>query len=132
MQILIWGDEMKKQISICIILSIVVILLALLYIKISNDTSPENKQNSSENSTSHTEEDSTNSIISSNEYIAYNYCAKIDNGRVSIYDAKLQTIYMETAIEVRFLSEEIRKELETGIYFKTEEELFDFLESYSS
>lgn len=123
---------MKRQISICIILAVIVIILALFYIKLNNESNPDNRQNSTENSTVSTEDKSTESIISSNEYINYYFCAKNDNGRVSIYDVKTQTLYMETGIETSLLSEEMRMELESGIYFKTEEELFDFLESYSS
>ena len=108
------------------------IILGILYMKIDNDSSINPPENSTENSTLSTEEKSTDSITSSNEYVNYYFCAKNEDGRVAIYDTKTQTLYMETSIETRFLPEEIQKELEVGIYFKTDEELFDFLESYSS
>ena len=123
---------MKRQIGICIILATIVVILALLYIKLINESQLDNRQNSTENSTMITEDDSTDSIISNQEYVTYYFYAKNDNGRVSIYDVKSQTLYMETGIEIDLLSEEMRQELESGIYFKNEEELFDFLESYSS
>ena len=123
---------MKRQISICIILTTMAIILGMLYMKINNDSSINSPENSTENSTLSTDEKSTDSITSSNEYVNYYFCAKNEDGRVAIYDTKTQTLYMETSIETRFLPEEIQKELEVGIYFKTDEELFDFLESYSS
>ena len=124
--------NMKRQISICIILTTMAIILGMLYMKINNDSSINSLENSTENSTLSTDEKSTDSITSSNEYVNYYFCAKIEDGRVAIYDTKKQALYMETSIETRFLPEEIQKELEVGIYFKTDEELFDFLESYSS
>ena len=122
---------MKRQISICIFLAIVVIALTLLYIKFSNETARNKLPDNTEN-VEKTTENNTQSIISSNEYITYYFYAKNDNGRISIYDVKTQTLYMETGIEVGLLTEELQQELESGIYFKTEEELYDFLESYSS
>ena len=123
---------MKRQTGICIILATIVVILALLYIKLTNESQLDNRQNSTENSTMITEDDSTDAIISNQEYVTYYFYAKNDNGRVSIYDVKSQTLYMETGIEIDLLSEKMRQELESGIYFKNEEELFDFLESYSS
>lgn len=124
--------NMKRQISICIILTTMAIILGMLYMKINNDSSINSPENNTENSTLSTDEKSTDSITSSNEYVNYYFCAKNEDGRVAIYDTKTQTLYMETSIETRFLPEEIQKELKVGIYFKTDEELFDFLESYSS
>ena len=124
--------NMKRQISICIILAIIVLILALVYIKINNQTNPDNGVKNTENVSNPTEETNTESITSSNEYVTYYFCAKNESKRVVIYDVKSQTIYMETSIETSLLTEDMQKALETGIYFKTEEELFDFLESYSS
>jgi hypothetical protein len=39
---------------------------------------------------------------------------------------------METGIEASLLPIEVQAQLDFGIYFKTDVELFDFLESYSS
>ena len=124
--------NMKRQISICIILSIIVIILALLYIKVNNENDLKSGQNIIENTQINTEEEKNQSIISSNDYVNYYFCAKNDNGRVAIYDVKTKTLYMETGIETRLLPEEMQKALEQGIFFKTDVELFDFLESYSS
>ena len=39
---------------------------------------------------------------------------------------------METAIELDVLPLEIQEKIDSGIFFQTEQELYDFLESYSS
>ena len=122
---------MKRQVSICIFLAIVVVVLALLYIKFNNEIGKNQTEDNTEKVENYTE-NNTQSITSSNEYITYYFYAQNDNGRISIYDVMSQTLYMETGIEINLLSEEMQEELESGIYFKTEEELFDFLESYSS
>lgn len=121
---------MKKQISICIILSILVIILALLYIKQNNESSRHYSQNNTESEKE--SENSSDALTSSNHYETYSFCAKSEDGRVTVYDLKSQTLYMETAIVTDLLPDNVKNELETGIYFKTEAELFDFLESYSS
>ena len=43
-----------------------------------------------------------------------------------------QEYYMETGIESDCLPIELQEKLTNGIFFQTEKELYDFLESYSS
>lgn len=131
MQILIWGDYMKRQISICIFLSIIVIFLAFLYIKFNNETGRGKREPISFESTTETE-DNEPFVSSGNNYVTYYFYAVEEDGRISIYDVKSQTLYMETGIEVDVLPLEIQQKLESKIFFETEGELFDFLESYSS
>ena len=126
MEILIWGDNMKRQISISIFLAIIVIVLALIYVKVSNET----KQNNDEITSEYTE--SNNSINISQVYTNYEFYIKEADGRLVVYDTKSQSIYTETGIEIHTLPAEIIEKLETGIFFETEAELYDFLESYSS
>lgn len=122
---------MKRQVSICFLLALVVIVLTLVYIKSNNETGRDRTEQNTKN-TELTTEDNKQSITSSHEYTNYYFYVKNDNGRVSVYDVKTQTLYMETSIETNLLTEELQRQLEDGIYFKTEEELYDFLESYSS
>ena len=125
---------MKRQVSICIFLAIIVIILALLYIKISNDNRNDYRIPAEEPETELTELESPDdpSVTISQEYSTFYFYAKDDEGRVAIYDVKSQSLYMETGIETAGLPENIRKELEVGIFFKDEIELFNFLENYSS
>ncbi len=127
MEILIWGDNMKRQVSVSIFLAILVIVLAWLYIKFNNETSPKENMISTENDVSKEQ-----SITISQEYISCPYYIKAVHGRLVVYETKSQEIFMETSIEIYTLPSEIQEKLEPGIFFQTEGELYDFLESYSS
>ncbi len=116
---------MKRQISISIFLSILLILLALIYIKVSNETKPRTYEIT-------TEEQEDEAIEISQQNISYMFYAKVVDGRIVIYDGKTNVIYFETSIERQVLPEDIKEKLKEGIYFKNEKELYDFLESYSS
>lgn len=59
------------------------------------------------------------------------YIAVFDN-RVVVYEKDRQTVYMQTGIFASDLPEEIQIRLINGITVNNEEELYDFLESYSS
>ena len=126
MEILIWGDNMKRQINISIFLAILLVVMVWLYIKFYNETKLPEDRNSTEMSM---EEDA---ITISQEYVSYMFYIKESYGRIVVYDTKNQTVYMETSIVTETLPTDIQTELKTGIYFKTEVELYDFLESYSS
>ena len=126
LEILIWGDNMKRQISISIFLAILVIALTWLYIKFSNDTQLHDngvltKENSQENS-----------LEISQEYVSFEYYVKDDNGRLVVYEAKTQAVYAQTGIETDTLPMELQANLDAGIFFQSEEDLYNFLESYSS
>ena len=120
---------MKRQISISIFLSILVIILAFLYIKFFNaNKSEEQKKNEQlvENITENL------SVPISQEYQSYLFFIKEEYGRLVVFETKTQEFYMDTGIESWNLPNDLQKELERGIFFKTESELYDFLENYSS
>ena len=127
MEILIWGDNMKRQISVSIFLAIVLISLAWLYIKFSNETSPKENVITTENDVS-----KESSMPMSQEYISCKYYMKDEQGKLVVYENKNHEIYMETSIEIELLPESLKEELKTGVFFQTDAELYDFLESYSS
>ena len=113
MQILIWGDEMKRKISICIIVLLAVIVLILAFTNTKKESIPE------ETGTLEVTEDSETVLAAKDQKLVV-YCS----------DGK--TIYFETGIAVRSLSESMQQKAEDGIGFFTEADLYDFLESYSS
>ncbi len=127
MEIIIWGDNMKRQISVSIFLSVLVIILALMYIKFNNETRVKEEQVTTENEVTNEE-----SITISQEYISYPYYIKSEYGRLVVYESKYEEVFMETGIEVKLLPFEIQEKLKSGIFFQTEGELYDFLEAYSS
>ena len=119
--------NMKRQISVSIFLSILVLVLAWMYIKFNNETQTKENTISTENDVSKEQ-----SVTISQEYIPYLYFMEEKEGRLIVLECKTQEIFMETSIEIHTLPEEVQERIETGIYFKTEGELYDFLESYSS
>lgn len=121
--------NMKRQISISVFLSILVILLAFLYIRFFNDTKPENNGNNEQLVEELTE---APSLVSGQEYTNYLYYIKDEDGRLVVFQTKTQEYYMDTGIEKDVLPEDLQEKLETGLFFATEKELYDFLESYSS
>ena len=127
MEILIWGDNMKRQVSVSIFLAIIVIALTWLYIRFSNETRPEENVITTENNISKEE-----SITISQEYITCPYYIKEEDGKLIVFETKTKHIFMETSIEIYMLPEELIDKLDTGIFFETEGDLYDFLESYSS
>lgn len=60
------------------------------------------------------------------------YYVKNPDGYVSIFYPNTDTLYFETSIVTLMLPEELQKEIENGKYFTTQEQLYHFLESYTS
>jgi len=127
MEILIWGDNMKRQISISIFLAILLIIMVWLYIKVYNERKPIAEEMRIEQ-----EMTKEKAIESSKEYEKYAYYVIDENGRVVVYSASNKKIFMETGIETFLLPSIIQEKLEEGIFFETAEKLYDFLENYSS
>lgn len=62
----------------------------------------------------------------------YEFVIFVRDGVLVVYQNDRETEYFETNIRVSDLDGELAGQLETGIYFLNEQELYDFLESYSS
>lgn len=62
---------------------------------------------------------------------AYSYYMKYQNDNIVIYNSD-HTVYEYTDLVTEFLPEYIINELSLGIYFQNQEELYEFLETYSS
>lgn len=61
-----------------------------------------------------------------------NYYVAVFDHQVVVFEADKTTIFMRTGIQMEDLPEEIQRKIITGLTLKTEEELYTFLESYSS
>ena len=118
---------MKRQVSVSIFLAIILIALTWLYIKFDNETKPKENVITTENDISKEQ-----SVTISQEYITCLFYIKEKDGRLIVYESKSDQIYMETSIEISSLPYDLLEKLESGIYFESERELYDFLESYSS
>ena len=118
---------MKRQISVSIFLAILVIVLAWVYIKFNNETRTKENEITTENNVNKEQ-----SVTISQEYISFPYCIKAQDGKLVVYKTNQNTIFMETSIEIDTLPDDIQSRIKDGIYFQTEGDLYDFLESYSS
>lgn len=126
MQILIWGDEMKRKISICIIVLIAVIVLIILFTNEKKETIPK------ETETLEVTEETETVLPANTDNIHYAYLVKAREQKLVVYCSDGETVYFETGIAVRSLSKSMQQKAEEGIGFFTEADLYDFLESYSS
>lgn len=86
----------------------------------------------SQDTTEPVEETTETSIASSNIQKAYEYVVIEEDDYLSVYYADKKTKYMDTDIRFDELSIRLQKEIKTGKTFETSEELYDFLENYSS
>lgn len=120
---------MKRQIIICVVLFVLLIFFLVTF---------RNMINRNEISTSETETEQRNTESATEEVTEilkesiYKYMIVEEEGRLTVYETKNRSVFIETAIKVKFLPYELQDDLLDGIYFESEEDMLDFLESYSS
>jgi transcriptional antiterminator len=74
----------------------------------------------------------TESVTSSKEEGSYSYIILEEDGHLLVYYSDNMTVFFDSGIPAGNLPESLLAELETGIRFSDEEELYEFLENYSS
>ena len=127
---------MKKTLSICIFC----VILFMGFWIVWNILSPkeESKELESEKRVENSSkgfkqsENIPSSVETNKEVTYYKYMIYQDGERLTVYESDSITVFMETDILVDELPEDMREQLNLGIGICTEEELYDFLESYSS
>lgn len=62
----------------------------------------------------------------------YQYYLTEEQGCVCIYQNDKKTLYENTSICINSLPKSLQEEIKNGKYIRTEKELYDFLENYSS
>lgn len=85
-----------------------------------------------EDRTESVEETTETTIASSNIQKAYEYVVVEEEGYLSVYYSDRKTKYMDTDIRMDELGVRLQKEIEAGKTFENIEDLYDFLENYSS
>ena len=120
---------MKRQIVICVVLFLVLIIFVLLLGSISNSNSPKDSEKETEQIQTEMQTEETTKISKDFEY---GYYILESEGRLTVYETTNHTVFLETAIKASLLSDEMKEKLKNGIYFKTDKDMYDFLESYSS
>ena len=127
---------MKKTLSICIFC----VILFVGFWSVLNILSPkeESKELESEKRVENSSkgfkqsENIPSSVETNKEVTYYKYMIYQDGERLTVYESDSITVFMETDILVDELPENMREQLKLGVGISTEEELYDFLESYSS
>ena len=127
---------MKKTLSICIFCVILFMGFWIVWnilspkeesIELESEKRVENSSKGFKQS-----ENIPSSVETNKEVTYYKYMIYQDGERLTVYESDSVTVFMETDILVEELPEDMREQLKLGIGICTEEELYDFLESYSS
>ena len=71
-------------------------------------------------------------MMKENDYQMGRFFVTNEEGYLVVYDCVTRKRYDETSILVQNLPENWQKKLAEGLYFADEEELYEFLENYSS
>lgn len=123
---------MKKTIGIC--LFTVILTVCIFGSVIILNALSERQQNEMEiaDATEMQTEESPQLAESMQVQEAYRYLLVEEDGVLIVYEKDGKTVLLETNIKLHGLDEETQKQLHEGIWITDEEELYDFLESYSS
>lgn len=63
---------------------------------------------------------------------AYEYVIVNEDGYLTVYKKDLKTVYLHTDISYEELHDDLQQKIDNGYPIQTPEELYDFLENYSS
>ncbi len=118
---------MKRNIGICFFAAFLALIGGIF---ISMEQREEPKEDNGIDLTLETETEEA--LLSSIVCPEYEYIIFSEDGRLVVYYSDCSTVYFNSGIMEETLPEEVKSELPLGIRFQTDEELFDFLESYSS
>lgn len=123
---------MRQRLSICIFLGIifVVTIAGLFAMEMSlREEEQIGRMHTQIEETQMTEQDAVESGMDIQPYQFY--LMAID-GQISVFESDKTTWYMDTGIMIEDVPDMIKIQLEEGMGFVSEEELFSFLENYSS
>lgn len=117
---------MNRKLSICIIIFLVALLLFGIWYGRQLNT----KRESTEVPEPVTEE--TTIVANAETLTEYLYIVRDEDGKLVAYLEDGKTVYMETGIRTENLNTELQEKSRRGIGFMTLEDLYSFLENYSS
>lgn len=121
---------MKRQVRICIFYGVILLLIvAVLWFM---NASLERQKREVKLAEAGMEETEENLAINKELSVNYKYVLKVEDGQLSVYDRDQDTLYLDTGIQIDDLPQYVQIKITEGMGFDSEEELFAFLESYSS
>ena len=125
---------MKKTVGLCFFAAALVTVAVGYFVSFQNKTEQKEKQGSAPQQIQNETEEMT--AIEITESMAppgtYEYVVLVKDDRLTVYRNGEKEIYFETDIRLDELDEMAAQKAECGIYFQNEQELYAFLESYSS
>lgn len=123
----VWGDIMTKtnRIRASFILGAAILTGAGCLWNTSLETAPEKNEEKSKPKQEEMKE-------TSGSETPYEYVVVNDNGYLTVYQKDLKTVYFQTDIPYAELHTELQKKIDQGYLIQDAEELYDFLENYSS
>ena len=126
---------MKKTTSICLFTGMIFLLLVMVvYLLFTQQDTGEKEQDLAAATEEMPAETDTEKELKTTESLAvyepYAYIIKQKDGILVVYQSDGITEFFET--NIRDLNEDMVKKLENGIRFSDDQELYAFLESYSS
>ena len=127
---------MKKTTSICLFTGMIFLLVMVVYLLFTQQNTGEKEQDLAAATEEMPAETDTEKELKTTESLAvyepYAYIIKQKDGILVVYQSDGITEFFETNIRIRDLNEDMVKKLENGIRFSDDQELYAFLESYSS
>lgn len=96
------------------------------------DKKETNQKIPTEDVTEEKTENTETAVLSSNMQKPYEYVVIEEDGYLTVYYKDRETKYMDTDIKVTELEARLQKEIKSGKTFENSEQLYDFLENYSS
>ncbi len=123
----VWGDIMTKtnRIRASFILGAAILTGAGYLWNTSLETAPEKNEEKSKPKQEEMKE-------TSGSETPYEYVVVNDNGYLTVYQKDLKTVYFQTDIPYAELHTELQEKIDQGYLIQDAEELYDFLENYSS
>ena len=123
----VWGDIMTKtnRIRASFILGAAILTGAGYLWNTSLETAPEKNEEKSKPKQEEMKE-------TSGSETPYEYVIVNDNGYLTVYQKDLKTVYFQTDIPYAELHTELQEKIDQGYLIQDAEELYDFLENYSS
>ena len=124
---------MKRMISICLFTVIIAICIGVS-VKIFDGQVSHSIDNSADAKTTQTVTEGEGGQLRESMKIQETYCYLLveENGSLIVYEQDGKTVFLEIDISLHGLDDTTREMLQKGIWIRDEEELYDFLESYSS
>ncbi len=127
---------MKQRMSVCILSAFIIVIGLSVFLSWNKTHQKENARLATEIrlETESKSSEEVLPIIQEQEpvQIQAEFLLLEEDGRISVFHGNDKSLFMETGIPVWYLPKELQQQLQDGIPFATEEELYEFLESYSS